>query len=118
MSKPGKHAISAVSPLLLASLPKCPACLLFLLAPLGISFPAAGPVLTSAALLLLAVPLVYLALPACRGCSKRPLYLAIAGTLLMAAGRFAATGPALPIAGALVIFTAVWWGRRPVHAHR
>src|SRR5262249_56115436 len=61
MSRTGKSAFSVVSPscsaILLATLPKCPACLVFLLA----------------------VPLLFLLMPGCRRCSRRPLYLAVAG---------------------------------------
>src|SRR5262249_41857322 len=61
MSRTGKSAFSVVSPscsaILLATLPKCPACLVFLLA----------------------VPLLFLSMPGCRRCSRRPLYLAVAG---------------------------------------
>ena len=121
MSKPGKHALSVVSPsfsaILFAGLPKCPACLLFLLAPLGIPFHVAGSILTTAALVLLAVPLVFLSMPACRKCSMRPLYLAMAGAVILLIGRFGTAGPALPAVGAVIIFAAVLWGKHSTPAH-
>ena len=122
MSNPGKRALAVVSPscsaILFAALPKCPACLLFLLAPLGIPFPAARPLLTFVAMALLAVPLLFLSTPSCRRCRRRPLYLAIAGSAVMTIGRFAASGSVLPIAGALMILAAVLWGRFASPAYR
>src|SRR5688572_4315818 len=105
----GKHTVASLtssSAVLLAFLPKCPACIFFVLAPLGIPFDGARSLLIYTSLLLLAAPLIFLWRSACGRCSARPLYLAVAGSTATAIGRFGVSGTALPVAGALMVAVA------------
>src|SRR5260370_18270555 len=87
-----RYVSSCACPVLFALLPKCPACLVLLLAPLGIPAPQSRIFLVFAGIALLAIPIILLSAPACRHCSKRRLCMALGGATLIAIGRFSAGG--------------------------
>ena len=102
-------ASPAFSAALLAWLPKCPACLILLLAPLGIRLPASNLLLTGAAIAALIVPIALFRARVCNRCAILPSCLAVLGIGLMAAGRFTEAGPLLLFAGASCVFSASLW---------
>ncbi len=107
-------ASSSASAALFAVLPKCPMCLIALLAPLGITVSGTGSFLVFLGAMLLAIPLVLFWVPACRKCGFRPLLLALLGACVMMAGRFALDSTALMVAGAVIMFaSALWTARLP-----
>ncbi|SRR6266566_9623366 len=117
-SKTTRHALplvsSSFSALLFAMLPKCPACLVLLLAPLGIKIPASRLFLGWAVMMLVSIPLAFFWTPACRTRGIRPLVLALAGLGVMAFGRFSAESTLITTAGAAMMLAAgVWVSRLP-----
>jgi hypothetical protein len=100
---------SSVSSLIFAFLPKCPACLVILLAPLGIKVPGSRWFLAYAVLMLAGIPLAFFRTPACRRCGTRPLFLALAGLVIMTIGRIAADSVVIMAIGALALFGAAVW---------
>ena len=103
---------SSFSSLIFACLPKCPACLVLLLAPLGIKVPGSNAFLVYAILMLAGIPLAFFWTPACRKCGMRPLLLALAGLAIMTIGRIAAGSLAVMAAGAIAMFGAALWAAR------
>jgi hypothetical protein len=104
---------SSFSSLIFACLPKCPACLVLLLAPLGIKVPGSTGFLVYAILMLAGIPLAFFWTPACRKCGIRPLLLALTGLAIMTIGRIAAESLAVMAAGAIAMFGAALWAARP-----
>jgi hypothetical protein len=94
---------------LLALLPKCPACLVLLLAPLGIRLPASNLFLAVAVLAALAVPVLMLRSRTCQGCAVWPTSLALVGVGLMAAGRFTSLGSPVILAGSACVCASLFW---------
>ena len=114
---PARRAIpfvsSSFSALIVALLPKCPACLVLLLAPLGIKVPGSGWFLTYAILMLAAIPLAFLWSPPCRRWGIRPLITGVIGLGIMTAGRLATEASAPIMAtGAILMFSAAIWTAR------
>jgi len=110
---------SSASSLIFALLPKCPACLVFLLAPFGIRLPGSRWFLAYVLVLTMAIPLLFFATPGCRkSCGVRPMLLAIAGLLTMALGRVYADSTTLVILGAMAMFAAAFWTARSLAASR
>jgi hypothetical protein len=108
---------SSLSSLIFAFLPKCPACLVVLLAPLGIKVPGTKWFLAYAILMLAGVPLVFFFTPACRRCGYKPLLLALAALAMMTLGRIELESVAVTIAGAAAMFAAaLWMARKSFHA--
>ena len=107
-------ASSSASAALFAALPKCPLCLVALLAPLGIRVSGTGSFLVYVAAMVLAIPLVLFWVPACRRCGVRPLLLALLGACVMMVGRFAIDSLVLTVTGAAILFaSALWTSRLP-----
>jgi hypothetical protein len=100
---------SSLSSLIFAFLPKCPACLVLLLAPLGIKVPDTKWFLAYLALMVAGIPLAFFLTPACRRCGYKPLLLALAGLTIMTVGRIAVDSSALTVFGAAVMFAAAFW---------
>lgn len=107
---------SSCSSLLVALLPKCPVCLVMLLAPLGIKVPGSRWFLEYAIVMLAAIPLAFFLTPACRRCGLRPLLFAIAGLTIMTIGRLAADSLVLIGIGALAMVGAAIFMARPAEA--
>jgi hypothetical protein len=103
---------SSFSSLIFAFMPKCPACLVLLLAPLGIKVPGSQLFLAWAILMLAGIPLAFLWTPACRRCGTRPLFLALGGLVVMTLGRIAADSLVIMAVGALAMFGAALWTAR------
>jgi hypothetical protein len=103
---------SSVSSLIFAVLPKCPACLVLLLAPFGIKVPGSQWFLAYAILMLAGIPLAFFLTPSCRRCGARPLLLALAGLAIMTVGRIAADSMPLMALGVLLMFGAAIWMAR------
>ncbi len=93
-------------------MPKCPACLVLLLAPLGIKVPGSQWFLAYAMVMLAGIPLVFFLTPACRRCGTRPLLLALGGLAIMTIGRIAADSMAMMAVGAIALFGAALWTAR------
>lgn len=100
------------SSLIFAMMPKCPACLVLLLAPLGIKAPGSRWFAAYAILMLAAVPLAFFLAPACRRCGIRPLLLALGGLVIMTIGRIFADSMVIVALGAMTMFGAVLWAAR------
>jgi hypothetical protein len=90
-------------------MPKCPACLVLLLAPLGIKVPGSQWFLAYSIIMLAGIPLAFLATPACRRRGMRPLLFALAGLAIMTIGRIALDSVALMAVGAMAMFGAAFW---------
>lgn len=103
---------SSLSSLILAFLPKCPACLVLLLAPLGVKVPGSKWFLAYVILMLAGVPLAFFFTPACRRCGYKPLLLALSGLAIMTVGRVEVESAVLTITGAAVMFAAAIWMAR------
>jgi hypothetical protein len=103
---------SSLSSLIFAFLPKCPACLVLLLAPLGIKVPGSKWFLAYAILMVAGIPLAFFLTPACRRCGYRPLILAMTGLAIMTIGRIETESLTLTILGAAVMFAAAFWMAR------
>jgi hypothetical protein len=108
---------SSFSALLLAFLPKCPFCLVMLLAPLGIRVPGSSWFLIYAVVMLAVIPVAFFWSPPCRRCGIGPLAAGLGGLLIMIIGRFA--GPdlsgssiALMATGAMLMLAAAVWTAR------
>lgn len=116
----GKEALSitpSLSAVFFACLPKCPLCLAFLLAPLGISLPHQSALLTASSCLLLVVPVGVLWWSECRRGRTGALWIGAIGVLLMAAGRFWAGDTVLVIVGAALMVAAFVWSARSACSH-
>jgi hypothetical protein len=100
---------SSGSSLVFALMPKCPACLMVLLAPIGIKVPGSRWFLAYAILMLAALPLAFFLTPACRKCGARPLLLALGGLAIMTIGRVTADSVAIMVVGAMAMFGAALW---------
>jgi hypothetical protein len=101
---------SSCSSLIFALMPKCPACLVLLLAPFGIQVPGSRWFLAYVILMLAAVPLAFFLSPGCRrNFGIRPLFLALAGLSIMTIGRIAAGSMAIMTLGAMAMFGAALW---------
>jgi hypothetical protein len=100
------------SSLIVGLLPKCPACLVLLLAPLGIKVPGSRMLLVYVCVMAAGIPLAFFATPACRRCGIRPLMLAFAGLVLMIIGRVAVDNLAIVLAGGALMFAAAIWTAR------
>jgi hypothetical protein len=109
---------SSFSSLIFAFLPKCPACLVLLLAPLGVKVPGSKWFLGYAILMLAGIPLAFFATPACRKCGTGPLFLALAGLAIMTIGRVALDSVALTALGAVGLFAASFWTARVSFARK
>jgi hypothetical protein len=103
---------SSFSSLIFAFLPKCPACLVLLLAPLGIKVPGSKLFLAYAIVMLAGIPLAFFLTPACRRCGTRPLFLALGGLAIMTIGRVALDSLVVMAIGALALFGASIWTAR------
>lgn len=95
--------------MIFAFLPKCPACLVLLLAPLGIKVPDTKWFLAYLVLMMAGIPLAFFLTPACRRCGFKPLLVALAGLSIMTIGRIGTDSAALTILGAAVMFAAAFW---------
>ena len=102
-------ASPSLSAAVLALLPKCPACLVLLLAPLGIRLPASNAIVLAAVAVAFGIPLLILRLQGCRRCAARPFCVAFLGAALIAAARFAGGGEALLFAGAVFMGGSGLW---------
>jgi len=100
---------SSFSSLVFAFMPKCPACLVLLLAPLGIKVPGSRWFLAYAIVMLAGIPLAFFRTPACRRCGTRPLFLALGGLAIMTIGRIAMDSVAVMAVGAMAVFGAALW---------
>lgn len=100
---------SSFSSLIFAVLPKCPACLVVLLAPLGIKVPGSRWFLAYICVLAAGIPLAFFLTPACRKCGARPLMLSLAGLAVMTAGHVFLDSILLVAVGALMMFSAAFW---------
>jgi hypothetical protein len=100
---------SSLSSLIFAFMPKCPACLVLLLAPLGIRVPGSRWFPAYAIAMLAAIPLAFFLTPACRKCGTRPLFLALGGLAIMTIGRLAVDSMAVTAVGAVALFGASLW---------
>lgn len=107
---------SSCSSLLVALLPKCPVCLMMLLAPLGIKLPGSRWFLEYAVAMLAAIPLAFFLTPACRRCGLRPLLFALAGLAVITIGRLAADSLVLVAVGVLAMVAAAIFTVRPAEA--
>ena len=105
-------ASSSCSSLIFALMPKCPACLVLLLAPLGIKVPGSSWFLAYAILMFAAIPLAFFWTPACRRCGVRPLFVALAGLAIMTISRVAFDSLPGMALGALAMFGAALWVAR------
>jgi hypothetical protein len=103
---------SSVSSLILALMPKCPFCLVLLLAPLGIKVPGSLWFLAYVIVLLAGIPLAFLWAPACRRSGNRPLFLAFGGLAIMTIGRIAADSTIIVTVGVVAMFCAALWAAR------
>lgn len=103
---------SSLSSLIFAFLPKCPACLVLLLAPLGIKAPGSRWFLAYVMVMLAGIPLAFFLTPACRRCGYKPLLLALAGLAIMTIGRIELDSLVLTMVGAAVMFAAAFWMAR------
>jgi hypothetical protein len=103
---------SSFSSLIFAVLPKCPACLVVLLAPLGIKVPGSRWFLGYVCVLAAGIPLAFFLTPACRKCGVRPLLLALTGLAVMTIGHVFVDNLALVAVGALLMFAAAFWTAR------
>jgi hypothetical protein len=103
---------SSFSSLIFAVLPKCPACLVVLFAPLGIKVPGSRWFLAYVCVLAAGIPLAFFLTPACRKCGVRPLLLALSGLAVMTVGHVFVDNLALVAAGALLMFAAAFWTAR------
>jgi len=103
---------SSFTSLMFAFLPKCPACLVLLLAPFGIKVPGSRLFLAYTVLMLAGIPLAFFMTPACRRCGTRPLFLALGGLAIMTIGRIAFDSMAIMIVGAMALFGASAWTAR------
>lgn len=90
-------------------MPKCPACLVLLLAPLGIKVPGSRWFLAYAIVMLAGIPLAFFLSPACRRCGVRPLFLGLGALAIMTIGRIAVDSMAMMAVGALAMFGAALW---------
>ena len=104
---------SSLSSVIFAVLPKCPACLVLLLAPIGIRLPYSSWFLAYALLMLAGIPLVFFLTPVCRrSCGMRPLFLALAGLLVMTVGRVSLDSNILVAVGAMALVGSSFWTAR------
>lgn len=104
---------TSVSSLIFALLPKCPACLVLLLAPLGVRLPGSRWFLAYVVMMLAAIPLVFFTTSVCRkSMGLRPMLLAMAGLLSMTLGRVAFDSTLLVALGIAALFTAAFWTAR------
>lgn len=103
---------SSFSSLIFALLPKCPACLVVLLAPLGIKVPDSRWFLAYVCVLAAAIPLVFFLTPACRKCGMRPLALSLTGLAAMTVGHVFIDNLVLVAVGALLMFVSAFWTAR------
>ena len=114
---PRPFALPLLSPsfssLIVALLPKCPACLVLMLAPMGIKVPGSRMFLAYVCVMAAGIPLAFFATPACRRCGIRPLMLAFGGLVLMTVGRIAVDNLAIVVAGGALMFAAAIWSARP-----
>ncbi len=116
----GKQAISiapSLSAVIFACLPKCPLCLVLLLAPFGISLPHQSVLLVAIGWLLLAMPLTVLCWMNRRNGRTGALLVGVIAVLLMGAGRFWAGNILLVLAGAALMITAFLWATRSSASH-
>jgi hypothetical protein len=90
-------------------MPKCPACLVLLLAPLGIKVPGSQWFLAYSIIMLAGIPLAFLGTPACRRCGIRPLFLALGGLAIMTIGRITLDSVLVMVVGAMAMFGAAFW---------
>lgn len=104
---------SSFSSLLVALLPKCPVCLVMMLAPLGIKLPGSRWFLEYAIVMVAAIPLAFFLTPACRRCGMRPLLFALAGLAIMTVGRLAADSLILIGIGAFSMVAGAVFTVRP-----
>lgn len=100
---------SSFSSLIFAVLPKCPACLVLLLAPLGIKVPDSRWFLAYACLLAAGIPMAFFLTPACRKCGARPLLLSLTGLASMTVGHVFVDNLTLVAVGALLMFASAFW---------
>jgi hypothetical protein len=105
---------SSFSALILAFLPKCPFCLVLLLAPLGIKVPGSGSYLVWAFLMLAAIPVAFFWSAPCHRGGVRPLLFGLTGLGILTAGRFigsaiAGADIAIMAAGAALMVGAALW---------
>jgi hypothetical protein len=104
---------SSISSLTFALLPKCPACLVLMLAPLGVKLPGSRWFLLYAVLMMAAIPLVFFATSTRRkSVSVRPMLLAVGGLLTMTLGRLTFESNIVVGVGIAVLFTAAFWTAR------
>ena len=103
---------SSFSSLIVAVMPKCPACLVVLLAPLGIEVPGTQLFLAYAILMLAGIPLVFFLSRRCRQCGLRPLFSALGGLAMMTVGRIFFDSVAAMIFGAILMLGAAFWMAR------
>ena len=103
---------TSLSSLIFAAMPKCPACLVLLLAPLGIKVPGSQWFVVYAMVMLAGIPLAFFLTPACRRCGTRPLLLALGGLAIMTIGRISADSVAITAVGAMAMFLAALWTAR------
>ncbi len=103
---------SSFSSVVFAVMPKCPACLVLLLAPLGVKAPGSKLFLAWMVLMLAAVPMTLLLTPACRRSGIGPLLLALAGLATMTIGKIAVDSWLIVAAGAVAMFSAAFWTAR------
>jgi hypothetical protein len=103
---------SSFSSLIFALLPKCPACLVVLLAPLGIKVPDSRWFLAYVCVLAAGIPLAFFLTPACRKCGVRPLALALTGLAAMTIGHVFTGSLVLVVVGALLMFASAFWTAR------
>jgi hypothetical protein len=103
---------SSFSALILALLPKCPFCLVLLLAPLGIKVPGSGWFLTYAILMLAGIPVAFFWSAPCHRGGIRPLILGLIGLGIMTIGRFSDSNAAVMLVGASLMMSAGLWSSR------
>jgi hypothetical protein len=114
-------AAASISAVGAAILPKCPVCVAALAASVGISLPITGPVLPIASLLLLSIPLGFLAMAAMASRRFGPLVAGCAASLAVLTVRFAGFPAGWMAVGAVGLNAAVIWQtlrNRPVCARR
>ncbi len=108
---------SSASSLIFAILPKCPACLVLLLAPLGIKLPGSPWFLAYVVIMLAAIPLVFFMTAACRkSIGLRSILIAMGGLLLMVVGRIIVDSAIVVACGVAAMFTASFLTARSAYA--
>jgi hypothetical protein len=114
-TNPGMSSVvsTSLSSLIFAFLPKCPACLVLMLAPFGVRLPGSKLFLAYTVLLLAAIPLVFFMSATCRkSLGYKPMFLALAGLGVMSLGRVVWDSTALVAIGATVMFGSALWTAR------